>query len=85
MQRLIWMALMTSNLWVLLLLTKLTQMYKLQLVTQTLMKMVLDDVNQYYANASYAFSDNVNTYFEIGGNDDDDTELGYVAGMAISF
>jgi len=43
------------------------------------------DVNQYYANASYAFSDNVNTYFEVGGNDDDNTELGYVAGMAISF
>jgi len=44
-----------------------------------------DDINQYYANASYAFGNNVTTYFEIGGNDDDNTELGYVAGMAISF
>ena len=44
-----------------------------------------DDVTQYYVNAQYAFTGNVGVYAEIGGNDADDTELGYAAGMEVSF
>tara|TARA_R110001583_G_scaffold48229_1_gene150855 strand:+ start:295 stop:1230 length:936 start_codon:yes stop_codon:yes gene_type:complete len=44
-----------------------------------------DKVNAYFVNAVYAFSTNVTSYVEIGGDDEDNTELGYVAGMAVSF
>lgn len=39
----------------------------------------------YFLNASYAFTSNVNTYIEIGGNDVDDSEFGYAAGMQVTF
>jgi predicted porin len=45
----------------------------------------VDDFNQYYVNASYAFTGNVNVYAEIGGSDEDDTETGYAMGMEINF
>ena len=44
-----------------------------------------DKINTYFVNASYAFSSNVSSYVEIGGDDVDDSELGYVAGMAVTF
>lgn len=40
---------------------------------------------QYFANAAFAFSSNVNVYVELGGNDGDDSELGYATGMQVSF
>nr|QXF14425.1 porin-like protein H [uncultured bacterium] len=40
---------------------------------------------QYFLNASYALSPNVNTYVELGGNDADDSEFGYAAGMQVFF
>jgi len=42
-------------------------------------------VNDYYANAAYRFTSNVNAYVELGGNNKDDSELGYAAGMQVSF
>lgn len=44
-----------------------------------------DDYLQYYVNTSYAFNDNINTYFELGNSDADDAEFGYAAGMQVSF
>ena len=44
-----------------------------------------DKMNSYFVNASYAFSSNVSSYVELGGDDSDDSELGYVAGMAVTF
>lgn len=44
-----------------------------------------DNFNSYFVNVSYSFITNVTAYAEIGGNDQDDTELGYVAGMNITF
>jgi predicted porin len=44
-----------------------------------------DKINTYFVNASYAFSSNVSSYVEIGGDDIDDSELGYVAGMSVTF
>lgn len=44
-----------------------------------------DDYNTYFVNVSYSFIENVTAYAEIGGDDQDDTELGYVAGMNITF
>ncbi|WP_022940774.1 porin [Psychromonas hadalis] len=44
-----------------------------------------DDVNNYYVNASYAFTSNVNTYVEIGGSDADNTDVGYALGMQVKF
>ena len=49
-----------------------------------------DDVNNYFVNAAYSFNSNVTAYVEVGGDDgkDDnnkDTELGYVVGMAVTF
>jgi len=44
-----------------------------------------DDVNSYYVNASYAYTSSVNMYVEIGGSDEDDTELGYATGMQVTF
>jgi predicted porin len=43
------------------------------------------DVKNFYVNASYAFTGNVNVYAEIGGSDADNTETGYAAGMEINF
>jgi predicted porin len=44
-----------------------------------------EDVMGYYVNAAYAFSGNVKAYVELGGSDADDTELGYAAGMQVTF
>jgi len=44
-----------------------------------------DKVNYYYVNTSYWFNHNAGVYAELGGNDDDDTELGYVVGMVVEF
>ena len=44
-----------------------------------------DAVIDYFVNASYAFTSNVETYIELGGSDADNTELGYAAGMIVSF
>lgn len=41
--------------------------------------------NQYYVNTSYAFNDYIEVYAELGGNDGDDTELGYATGMIVAF
>jgi len=41
--------------------------------------------NKYFANVAYAFNGNVTTYIEVAGNDVDDSEFGYVAGMAVKF
>lgn len=41
--------------------------------------------NQYYVNTSYSLNDYMSVYAELGGNDDDDTELGYAAGMIVEF
>ncbi|GLS92261.1 porin [Psychromonas marina] len=39
----------------------------------------------YYVNLSYEFTSKVNTYIEVGGNDMDDTEVGYAAGVQVAF
>jgi len=50
-----------------------------------------DDVNSYYVNASYAYTNSVNMYVEIGGDDGvsdttgNDTELGYATGIQVTF
>jgi len=44
-----------------------------------------DQFNTYFANVGYAFNSNVTTYVEVGSNDKDDSEIGYYAGMAVSF
>jgi len=44
-----------------------------------------DEVNQYFVNAAYSFNSNVTAYVELAGNDTDDSEIGYAAGMAVSF
>lgn len=44
-----------------------------------------DQFNTYFANVGYAFNSNVTTYVEVGSNDKDDSEVGYYAGMAVSF
>jgi len=41
--------------------------------------------NKYFVNAAYAFNSNVTAYVEVAGTDKDDTEMGYAAGMAVSF
>lgn len=45
----------------------------------------VDDVNKYFVNAAYSFNSNVTAYVELAGDDTDNSELGYAAGMAISF
>ncbi|MEJ6121975.1 porin [Vibrio sp. 2-Bac 85] len=45
----------------------------------------VDDVNKYFVNAAYSFNSNVKAYLEVAGDDTDDSEIGYAAGMAISF
>ncbi|MDN2664342.1 porin [Psychromonas sp. 14N.309.X.WAT.B.A12] len=44
-----------------------------------------DKLNTYFVNAAYAFNSNVTVYAELGGDDSDDSELGYGAGMAVTF
>jgi len=44
-----------------------------------------DKVNNYFVNAAYAFNSNVTAYVELAGDDTDDSEIGYAAGMAVSF
>lgn len=44
-----------------------------------------ESVNDYYVNAAYKFTSNVTAYAEFGGSNADDTELGYAAGMQVSF
>ena len=44
-----------------------------------------DKVNQYFVNAAYSFNSNVTAYVELAGNDLDDSEIGYAAGMAVTF
>jgi len=41
--------------------------------------------NQYYVNTSYAFNNYIEVYAELGGNDGDNTELGYATGMKVAF
>jgi len=41
--------------------------------------------NDYFVNVSYAFSDYVNLYAEIGVDDGDNTEVGYATGMQVEF
>ena len=43
------------------------------------------DSKKYYANVGYAFTSNVLAYAEIGKTDKDDTELGYITGVKITF
>ncbi|MEL0630563.1 porin [Psychromonas aquatilis] len=43
------------------------------------------EVNSYYANVTYNFNSNVNVYAEVGGDDAEDSEVGYVAGMTVTF
>ena len=45
----------------------------------------VDDVNKYFVNAAYSFNSNVKAYVELAGNDIDDSEIGYAAGMAVTF
>ncbi|WP_299667958.1 porin [uncultured Psychromonas sp.] len=49
----------------------------------------VDDVNKYFVNAAYSFNSNVTAYLEVASNDEDlegnDSEIGYAAGMAITF
>ena len=44
-----------------------------------------DKVNKYFVNAAYSFNSNVTAYVELAGNDLDDSEIGYAAGMAVTF
>ncbi|WP_413694063.1 porin [Psychromonas sp. KJ10-2] len=44
-----------------------------------------DKLNTYFVNAAYAFNSNVTVYGELGGDDSDDSELGYGVGMAVTF
>ncbi|WP_070971099.1 porin [Vibrio sonorensis] len=44
-----------------------------------------DDAVSWFANTSYSFAPNTKVYFEIGGNDVDDSELGYGVGLTAEF
>ncbi len=44
-----------------------------------------DDVNTWYANVKHSVHKNATVFAEIGGNDADDTDLGYLAGMKVTF
>lgn len=44
-----------------------------------------DDVVQWYANATHKLHSNVSVFAEIGDNDEDETDLGYLAGMQVKF
>ncbi|PWQ92808.1 porin [Leucothrix pacifica] len=44
-----------------------------------------DDVTQWYLNATHKLHSNVNLFAEIGDNDVDNTDLGYLAGMQVKF
>jgi len=41
--------------------------------------------NKYFVNAAYSFNSNVTAYVEVAGTDANNTEVGYAAGMAVSF
>ncbi|WBA09448.1 porin [Salinivibrio kushneri] len=44
-----------------------------------------DDVTGYYANVTYALHNNAKVYAEVGDNDADNNDWGYVAGMEVKF
>lgn len=44
-----------------------------------------DDVIGYFVNVDYMLSSYATAYVEVGGNDADDSELGYTAGVAVAF
>lgn len=44
-----------------------------------------DDLVQYYSNIGYSFSKNTKVFAEIGGNDADNTEIGYLTGLRVRF
>jgi predicted porin len=44
-----------------------------------------DDVNAYFVNVTYALAVGTTAYAEIGGNDVDNTDTGYVVGMEVKF
>ena len=43
------------------------------------------DVNKYFVNAAYSFNSNVKAYLELAGDDTNNSEIGYAAGMAVTF
>ncbi|MFO8033059.1 MAG: hypothetical protein R6U22_10990, partial [Desulfohalobiaceae bacterium] len=44
-----------------------------------------DNVNSWYANVKYSLSSNVKIFAEVGDNDKDNTDMGYLAGMQFKF
>ncbi|MFP4672721.1 MAG: porin [Desulfohalobiaceae bacterium] len=44
-----------------------------------------EDVNSWYANVNYSLSSNVKIFAEVGDNDKDNTDMGYLAGMQFKF
>jgi hypothetical protein len=46
-----------------------------------------DDVTEWYANVTYKFPSqkNVSVFAEIADTDEDDIEIGYLAGMRLKF
>ncbi|MGH1543886.1 MAG: porin [Arenicella sp.] len=44
-----------------------------------------DSTSYWYANLTHSFSSNVKTFAEIGGNNADDSETGYLAGLRVRF
>lgn len=44
-----------------------------------------ETVNDFYANVTYTFTDEVSAYAEVGFSDQDDTDVGYVVGLNANF
>ncbi len=44
-----------------------------------------DDVNGWYVNAAYTLTEGVTLKAEIGGNDEDDSDVGYFVGLKLKF
>lgn len=44
-----------------------------------------DDIVHWYANATHAYNDNVSVFAEIGDNDEDGSDFGYLTGMRVQF
>ncbi|MFP4571967.1 MAG: porin [Desulfobacterales bacterium] len=44
-----------------------------------------DDINSWYANVTHKLSGNVSTFAEIGDTDEDDADMGYLAGFRFKF
>ena len=44
-----------------------------------------DDATQWYLNATHKLHDNVSVFAEIGDNDVDNTDVGYLTGMQVTF